>query len=917
MVKKRSFFLSLDWIIAQHTVERLDVHLKTSEDLSFLLDKKDEWEIFFLSEEWLSVEEYSFLKTFFAYSWNTDHRENLGKLSLFPPFEGWFLELLCQYTSHPFYRYEKKYVVWKGAISFDPFEAINQTKGAFLLTSTIPLVLENHVIRPIASPFSQEKLSLLFREGKIPLDIEMVDKLLPMSSLLKKHFALSFPEVQEIFDVTVEVELHELQEGFFEVVFWVVIEGERFPLRHDEIHQTILQRKRLLFQKKKRVWFLSPMSEGYKKLHTITDITLASFSRFLGEVKQHTIQSHDMKTLFEEYLDRIQPLVTLIPPWKRGRFEEVVFEVVPLGSMDWLEVNFSVSVEGRVLTPEERAHLVRYGYVKRGQGYLSLSSDERGWLSQLEDAWFLRKEEGKVRLHPSHIFLLKDIVGKAKESWEMKIHLPSSYQDLPFQGEVLDRSIPIPEKVAPFLRPYQKEGYWWLHFLYHYHFGGFLADEMGLGKTLQMIAFLLSIKGNGKSIIVCPSALMHNWAKEITKFAGQEIRFLVMDGSLEKRRQKQKQVEEYDVLITSYSLLHQDREFYHRQVFHLCVLDEAQHVKNKKAKRTQSLKALQAHHRLAITGTPIENTITEMWTIFDFLMPGFLGSHSWFSKTFEIPLQSPVASEREEASRRLKNLVRPFVLRRTKEEVLAELPPKIEQEVWLDLTESQKALYLQTVEVIRLSCEREWRSSSQKGLMHFLAGLTKLRQICLHPALVGFSPEEEPIKMRAVRELVLEALDSGHRVVIFSQFVELLQIVRKELEMMGLELLYLDGRTKNRVDLVDTFNEGEMPVFLISTKAGGTGLTITGADTVILLDPWWNPSVEKQAIDRVHRIGQKKTVHVFRLFTEGTIEEKMFLLQKRKKALFQALVTSNADFLAHLSWEELVEFLQVSPSQFS
>ncbi|MFN3660672.1 MAG: SNF2-related protein, partial [Brevinematales bacterium] len=488
----------------------------------------------------------------------------------------------------------------------------------------------------------------------------------------------------------VEVELHELQEGFFEIVFWVVIDGERFPLRHDDIHQTILQRKHLLFQQKKRVWFLSPESEGYKKIQNITEITLTSFSRFLGEVKQHIIQSHDMKTLFEKYLDQIQPFVKLMTPWKRVTFEKVVFDVVPLKNMDWLEVDFSLAVDGRILTAGERTHIVKYGYVKYEDGFVSLASEKRAWLTQLEEAWFLRKKGEKLRLYPSHIFLLRDIIEKAKDSWGVELRLSSLYQNLSFRGEVLDRSIPIPEKVAPFLRPYQREGYWWLHFLYRYHFGGFLADEMGLGKTLQMIAFLLSIKGNGQCIIVCPSALMHNWAKEITKFVGDEIRFLVMDGSLEKRVEKQKRIDEYDVLITSYSLLHQDREFYHARIFHLCVLDEAQHIKNKKARRTQSLKALQAYHRVAITGTPIENTITEMWNIFDFLMPGFLGSHSWFSKTFEIPLQSPVASQREEARRRLRDLLKPFILRRTKKEVLSELPPKIEQEVWLDLTESQK-----------------------------------------------------------------------------------------------------------------------------------------------------------------------------------------------------------------------------------
>jgi len=913
----KSFCVHLAFRVHQQVVEAIEITLERKgreEEGLPGVRAHDGLEMSFLAEGRPDPEDYVFLRAFQSYSWNTDHREDLSRLRIFPPFEVWFLKLLCEYSADPVFHYDRDYVIWRGEIVLSPFEARNRTEGALLLTSTVPLVLQGRRMAVLASFFDQGVLEMLFREGRVGLDREIIDTLLPRASLVKKHFGVSLPTIEEVSDVVVEMSLRELQEGFFEVASWIVIERQRFPFWYEEVDRTVSRRQRILLGEGERVFFLSPGEKGYEKLSFVAAQTLQSFSRFLGEVNGHTVVTHDMKALFDDYLERVAPWVVFVSAWKKIPSARVTTRVETTGQIDWLEVNFCVEVEGGFLTPEEWTHLVRYGYFVREGSVYSLPAEQRKWLQQVEEAWFLVSEDGKRRMRPSHVFLLRDLVGEGRGVFDLEFSLPEKYRNIAPAGEVLDTSIPIPQPIASFLRPYQRIGFWWLHFLYRFHFGGFLADEMGLGKTVQAIAFVLSMKHEGQTIIVCPSALMHNWAKEIAKFAGSALRVLVMDGPQEKRRAKQHQSEAYDVLITSYSLLHQDRAFYHGREFHLCILDEAQHVKNKKAKRTQSLKALRAHHRLAITGTPIENSIAEMWTVFDFLMPGFLGSYSWFSKTFETPLQSGSPRQKEEVYARLKRLTSPFVLRRTKSEVLSDLPPKIEQEVWLDLSEGQKRVYLEMVERIRLACERQLSLHSGRAMAHFLAGLTRLRQICLHPLLAGYAVDDEPIKLRALRELVLEALDSRHRVVIFSQFVELLHIVRQELEGMGIEVLSLDGRTKNRVALVDTFNEGDTPVFLISTRAGGTGLTITGADTVILLDPWWNPSVEKQAIDRVHRIGQKQTVHVFRLFTEGTIEEKMFLLQQRKKDVFQALITSNTAFLRHLSWEDLFSLLQ-TPSQ--
>ncbi|URA09106.1 DEAD/DEAH box helicase [Thermospira aquatica] len=900
--------IKLSFSTSFQRVENIYAELFLPNKWHHLLKRDFSLDPLFLEREWPDLEVYEFLRSFVSYSWNTDHRENVFSMRLFPPFEAWFLEKLCQW-SWPAVRYEHRYETWKGEFLLETMEAKNLCDGFLLVTTSVPLLLKENRIRVLASPFVTEKLEKLFTEGRVSLDFEAFESMLPHIPEIKRFFTGDFPQTKEVVDGEVELELRELQEGFFEVLAWLTMDGHRMTLRYDEIEQGVSSKRRLVFREANRVFFVSPDTPLYRRLEEVSHATLKNFSRFLGEVKENVILTHDGKALFESYLDQVSPIVSLRTPWKKVSLDEVILEVKSTDSTHWLEINFTLSVGEWKLSKVERKQLAKYGYVKRENGFFSLKEEARKWLTQLEDAWFIDHTGEKEKIHPSHVFLLKDLVESFPDKEKITSIVEKKYTELPLEGEILDTSLPLPEMLAFVLRPYQKIGYWWLHFLYRYHFGGFLADEMGLGKTLQVIAFLLSVKNKGQALIVCPTTLLHNWAKEIKKFTGDELQFLVMDGTQQERREKQKHFQKYDVLITSYTLLHQDREFYHEHEFHICVLDEAQHVKNKKAKRTQSIKALRAHHRIAVTGTPVENNVSEMWNIFDFLMPGFLGSHSWFVKNFEIPLQSPNIREREKAYERLSKLIKPFVLRRTKEEVLPDLPPKIEQEVWLDLTDEQKNLYVTMVEQIKNSCDEAFRRSQQEGLIHFLAGLTRLRQICLDPRLAGFETREEAIKLRALRELILEAMDSNHRVVVFSQFVELLKLVRENLESLGIEVLSLDGRTRHRIELVERFNQEEMPVFLISTKAGGTGLTITGADTVILLDPWWNPSVEKQAVDRVHRLGQRRSVHVFRLFTEGTIEEKMFHLQQKKKHLFQAVVTSNTEFLTKLSWEELATLL--------
>jgi SNF2 family DNA or RNA helicase len=455
-----------------------------------------------------------------------------------------------------------------------------------------------------------------------------------------------------------------------------------------------------------------------------------------------------------------------------------------------------------------------------------------------------------------------------------------------------------------------------MDFLKRTGFSGILADEMGLGKTVQVLAFLLIIKGRGYSLVVCPTALVYNWVNEIRKFIGNGLSYIIIDGTKKERMEKIKRIPDYNIAITSYPLLHADNNEYQNFFFHYCIIDEAQHIKNKQAKRTHSIKGIKSQYRLALTGTPVENTVTELWSIFDFLMPDFLGSHPAFKKRFENPLSSFNAEERNIAMRQLKALVKPFILRRTKDTVLKELPPKIEQEILLELTEKQKALYLETLSSVKKNYQAlQAFGSIGRSAIDILAALTRLRQLCLHPGLFDRSLLDAPdisIKLKALMELILESIDSGHRVAVFSQFVEMLKIIRLELKKEDIEYSYIDGQTKNRFELVEHFNASEIPVFLISLKAGGTGLNIIGADSVILFDPWWNPAVENQAIDRVHRIGQKSVVHVYRLLTIGTIEEKIKRLQFYKKDVFDSLITQSHSFIKNMTWDDLRDLMEMN-----
>lgn len=469
----------------------------------------------------------------------------------------------------------------------------------------------------------------------------------------------------------------------------------------------------------------------------------------------------------------------------------------------------------------------------------------------------------------------------------------------------------VPQGVKASIRPYQLEGIHWLERLRSMYLNGILADDMGLGKTLQAIVAILQShleKQKAKSLIICPTSLLYNWKEEFLKFASS-LKVEIVDGTPLERKEQIAALKS-DVFITSYTLLQKDVEHYEKVGFNYLILDEAQHIKNRGTRNAKSTKMIKADHKLILTGTPIENSLDELWSLFDFLMPGLLSGYDRF-------LEKYIRGAPEQHTQNmeyLKRKVSPFILRRMKEDVLKDLPPVSEIVYHCHLTQSQMELYSSYArsareELVKL-VEKE---GFEKVHIHVLATLTRLKQICCHPAIFAKEKVEEgdSAKYDMLLELLESLVEGDHKTVIFSQYTKMLEIMREEFARKGIRFSYLDGTSKNRLEIVKEFNEDKsIPIFLVSLKAGGTGLNIVGADTVVHYDMWWNPAVESQASDRVYRIGQKKAVSIYKLVTSGTIEEKIVEMQKRKKGLVKKVVSCDDEAISKLTWEEVLELLQ-------
>lgn len=474
---------------------------------------------------------------------------------------------------------------------------------------------------------------------------------------------------------------------------------------------------------------------------------------------------------------------------------------------------------------------------------------------------------------------------------------------------------PLGDALEKTLRSYQKEGVYWLRFLERSGFSGILADEMGLGKTLQTLTWLQMERhdeaARGKpALIVCPTSLVDNWGEEAEKFT-PNLKVLRLHGA--DRHEHWDKVKDSDLIVTSYALLRRDLDKYLEIDLSVAVLDEAQHIKNRTTQNAKAAKQIKATHKLVLTGTPIENSVADLWSIMDFLMPGYLSNHKVFREHYEQPIGRG-GPDAELAQIKLRRKLNPFLMRRLKKEVAKDLPDKIQRVANCTLSKDQHLVYKQLLESAKQKINDMVDAQGfNKSRMQILKTLLRLRQTCCHLDLLkmeGLKSEFPSAKMELFFELVDEAVDGGHRILVFSQFTSMLGIIRRELDERGMKYCYLDGATKNRQEMVKKFNtDRTIPIFLISLKAGGSGLNLTGADMVIHYDPWWNPAVEDQATDRAHRIGQKNTVYSVKLITKGTVEEKVLAMQLRKKSVIDATLEKEGDFTQALSWDDVQELL--------
>lgn len=588
------------------------------------------------------------------------------------------------------------------------------------------------------------------------------------------------------------------------------------------------------------------------------------------------------------------------------------------------DVSVGVRVEGNLLEMDinldgwEKSELIEllsrfradkpYTRLKSG-AYVSLDDDTVKSLALLAEELELTPAElksGKISLPRYRALQLQSLL--------------QSRQSVPFRQDkvflaltqTLKDASKVPAAVPPsledVLRPYQKEGFRWLHTLTKAGFGGILADDMGLGKTVQIISLLLDDTSGLPSLVVCPTSLVLNWENEIQKFA-PTLSALAVTGNAATREQLLTTAESYNVIITSYDMLKRDILLYKNLRFRYHILDEAQYIKNQKTQNAKAVKAIVSEQRFALTGTPIENRLSELWSIFDFLMPGFLYSYNRFKSRFELPA---VRDGDDTVLKRLAAIVSPFLMRRLKADVLAELPPKTEHVLVSQMGEEQQKLYTACAAQIKTRIGEELAAGTfEKSKLSVLTLLMRLRQLCCDPALCTDAYAGGSCKREACLELLSQAKAAGHRVLLFSQFTSMLDILEKDLQTAGISYMILKGSTPaaQRARMVNDFNAGKGDVFLISLKAGGTGLNLTGADTVIHFDPWWNVAAEQQAADRAHRIGQRNPVQVFRLVAKDSVEEKIIRLQQEKANLAEAILSEGVSSLSSLSAEDLLELL--------
>jgi superfamily II DNA or RNA helicase len=596
-----------------------------------------------------------------------------------------------------------------------------------------------------------------------------------------------------------------------------------------------------------------------------------------------------------------------------SRFQNVTREIeraaprleITRSGEDWFDFSFSLeSARGDRFAAAEVQHLLQMGqnFTRLKDGRLAIFdvADLEEFQTALRDCEPGQPEAGTYRIQKKQAAYLDSVFEELRgaaiyRSAEWENWIRSQRQLVPFELEQLG-------SLDGILRPYQKEGVSWLRFLSRNGLGGILADEMGLGKTVQALAFLRPLEGT--SLVVCPSSLLFNWSREAEKFV-PELKVLRVEGTA--RNELFQKIPDSDLVLTSYPLLRRDIDRYRRFEFAAIFLDEATHIKNPDTQNAQAAMALRGRYRFVLTGTPVENSVRDLWSIAEFVLPGYLGRRADFRERYELPISRGSQPERERLAKRL----RPIMLRRLKQEVAKDLPEKIEQVSFCDLSTDQAELYKKLREEGKRKIEELSDAKDQgRARITALTALLRLRQVCCDLRLLGLEAGSPSGKIELLGELLEESIDGGHRVLVFSQFVAMLKLISAQLEGEGIPYCYLDGATENRGKVVDRFQQSaEIPVFLVSLKAGGVGLNLSAADTVIHFDPWWNPAVEAQATDRAHRIGQSRVVTAYKLICRNTVEEKILNLQRKKREVIDAMVESEEPLMTSLSTAEIKELL--------
>lgn len=583
---------------------------------------------------------------------------------------------------------------------------------------------------------------------------------------------------------------------------------------------------------------------------------------------------------------------------------KAIIEVEVKENIDWFDIHARIRFGEFEIPFKDLRKLILRKKVefKLPNGEIAIIPE--AWLTKYADLFSLSETEGdneKPVLRKHHLNLVKEL----EEGNLAKVHLSEKLRSLNSFSGIKDYALPDGFKGE--LRPYQKAGYNWLRFLHEYRLGGCLADDMGLGKTVQTLTMLLAQKelGAGTSLLVMPTSLIYNWEMEACKFT-PDLKILNYTGTL--RNKDIKRFEKYDVVLTSYGITRLDIELLRNFYFNYVILDESQVIKNPTSNISKAVRELKSRHKLVLTGTPIENTTLDLWSQMSFINPGILGPQSYFRNEYQNPIEKKGDESR---SKKLHAIIKPFILRRHKSQVATELPEKIENVQYCTMTPDQEKRYEEVKATYR---EKIFKLIESEGLGNsrfmILEGLTKLRQLANHPRMVEQGYQGDSGKLEDVTHMLQNAIAEGHKVLVFSQFVKHLELVRQFLKASKIDYAYLDGSSTDRKEQVERFNrEKSLKVFLISIKAGGLGLNLTEADYVFILDPWWNPAVEAQAVDRAHRIGQKNQVFTYKFITRNSVEEKILLLQQKKMKLTTELITTEESFVKQLTKEDISQML--------